>query len=58
VLNQFTDMDKAVIDVISIGIVVGSLMSWLPAVASLFSIVWLSIQIWESDTVKKLFRRK
>jgi hypothetical protein len=29
-------------------------MSWLPPVASLFTIVWLGIRIYESDTVQNL----
>ena len=48
---------KTVIDSLAVGGTVATLAGWLPSVASLFTIVWLSLRIWESDTVKKLFKR-
>ena len=48
---------KAVIDVAAVAGGVGSWFSLLPDVAALFTIVWLSIRIWESATVKKWMRR-
>jgi hypothetical protein len=36
----------------------GALFQWLPAVASLFTIIWLGIRIYESDTVQNLLYGK
>jgi hypothetical protein len=35
-----------------------SLAAWLPPVASLFTIVWMGLRIWESDTVMELRGKK
>ncbi len=43
-------------DVGSLGIVAATLTEWLPAVASLLSVVWVTIRIYETDTVQKLIR--
>ena len=48
---------KAVIDVAAVAGGLGSWFSLLPDVAALFTIVWLSIRIYESSTVKKWMRR-
>lgn len=44
-------------DSVSILAGLGVLLSWLPTVFSLVSIVWFSIRIWESDTVRGLTNR-
>ena len=31
-----------------------TLAAWLPPVASLFTVIWLGLRIYESDTVQKL----
>ena len=48
---------KAVVDVISIATVVGTLAQILPAMAALFSIVWSVIRIWETRTVQNLVQK-
>jgi hypothetical protein len=49
---------KHIIDGASILTVIGTLVEFLPAVSAAFSIVWVAIRIWETDTVKKLLNRK
>ena len=49
---------KTVLDGFAVGGTVATLAGWLPPVASLLTIVWLSIRIWESDTVQKMFNGK
>jgi len=49
---------KTVIDGFAVGGTVATLAGWLPPVASLLTIVWLSIRIWESDTIQKIFNGK
>ena len=36
----------------------GVILGWLPNVLSIVTIVWFSIRIWESDTVRGLTNRK
>ena len=45
---------KEVRETISVATGVGALAGLLPAVAALLTIVWTSIRIWETDTVKNL----
>lgn len=49
---------KDAIDVVAASTGVMALMSWLPPVASLFTIVWLGIRIYESETVQKLVNKR
>jgi hypothetical protein len=41
-------------DASAIGIALGSLVGWLPAIAALLSIVWTLLRIWEMPTVQAL----
>ena len=49
---------KEVTDVVAASTGVMDLASWLPPTASLFTIIWLGIRIYESDTVQKLMKGK
>ena len=53
-----TEETKQAVDVFAASTGVMSLAAWLPPVASLFTIVWLGIRIYESDTVQKLLPKK
>lgn len=58
---SFTDLPdglKHVLDATSIVALLGSLISVLPAVASLLTIVWTCIRIWETATVQAMLGRK
>ena len=48
---------KDVIDIAAASTGILSLMSWLPPIASLFTIVWLGIRIYESETVQRLIKK-
>ena len=48
---------KAVVDVVAASTALATLAAWLPPVASLFTIVWMALRIYESDTVKDLLNR-
>jgi hypothetical protein len=50
-------IEPDLMDNVSILAGLGVLLSWLPTVFSLVSIVWFSIRIWESDTVRGLTKR-
>ena len=45
---------KEMVDIAAVSTGVLSLAAWLPPIASLFTIVWMGLRIWESDTVKGL----
>ncbi len=52
---------KHVVDVASYGTIAAAFLGYLPAIAAACSIIWISIQIWESKTFGKLkakLRRK
>ena len=49
---------KQVIDVISFGTVIGTVSAILPPLSALFTIIWVGIRIWETDTVQELAGRK
>jgi len=48
---------KDVIDVAAASTGVLTMLSWLPPIASLFTVVWLGIRIYETDTVQKLIKK-
>lgn len=53
--KYFEHMDeptKHLIDGVSVATVMGTLMSWLPSIAALFTIVWTAIRIYETKTVQ------
>ncbi len=49
---------KEVLDVAAASTAVMTLAAWLPPVASLFTIIWLGLRIYESDTVQNLLKKK
>ena len=53
--NYFETIDehtKHLIDGVSVATVMGTLMSWLPAIAALFTIIWTAIRIYETKTIQ------
>lgn len=44
---------KHTLDYISAGVVVATIVNWLPAIAALASLVYTVIRIYESDTGKR-----
>ena len=55
---KMDDSTKHLIDLSAIFTAVGTMLAWLPHVASLFTIIWMAIRIWETNTVPKLFGNK
>ena len=43
---------KHLIDGVSVATVMGTLLSWLPAIAALFTIRWTVIRIYETKTIQ------
>ena len=48
---------KEVIDVAAASTAILTIGAWLPPIASLFTIVWLGLRIYESDTVQNLINK-
>ena len=48
------DDTKHLLDYASIFTAVGTLLSWLPHLAAIFTIVWTSIRIYETKTIQKI----
>ena len=53
-----TEETKQAVDVFAASTGVMSLAAWLPPVASIFTIIWLGIRIYESDTVQKIVHKR
>ena len=53
-----TEESKNAIDVVAASTGIASLFTWLPPMASLLTIVWMALRIYESDTVQKILCRK
>ena len=51
-----TEESKQAIDVFAASTGVMSVAAWLPPLASVFTIIWLGIRIYESETVQKLLK--
>jgi hypothetical protein len=49
---------KTAIDGLAVTGTVATMAGWLPPLASALTIVWLSIRIWESDTIQGILGRK
>jgi len=52
--DHLNNTAKAVGDVISYTVVLGTLMDWLPPIVALLTIVWTAINIYESDTFGRM----
>jgi hypothetical protein len=57
-MNIQDETVKYVADAASVLTVIGTLSGMLPSVAALFTIVWTSIRILETDTVKRWLGKK
>jgi len=49
------EQTKDMLDVAAASTAVASLAAWLPPTASLLTIIWLGIRIYESDTMQSIF---
>lgn len=56
--QEMEPLDKAILDVVSVGTAVATLANILPAFAAILTIVWTGIRIYETDTVQSLLGKK
>lgn len=57
-MTEHHDTAKSIADGAAVLTTVGVLSAWLPPIASLFTIIYLGLRIWESDTVREVTNRK
>ena len=57
-IEHMSETGKHVGDAVSIVTVVGTLAQVLPSIAAIFTIVWTSIRIYETETVQNLLGKK
>ena len=53
-----TEESKQAVDIVAASTAIGSMIQWLPPLASLFTCIWMAIRIYESDSVQKLLGKK
>ena len=51
-MSDHDSLFKHILDAVSAGVAVGTITKMLPEISAAFTIVWLGIRIWESDTVR------
>ena len=56
-MTEHNETIKSVVDGLSIITVIGTLADMLPSVAAVFTIVWTSIRIWETNTVQNWVKK-
>ena len=57
-MSEHHNTIRQVADAISVATVVATFMEILPPIAALFTIVWTSIQIYESETVQYWLKKR
>lgn len=55
--KEVPTLERHLIDIASVGTVVGTMTNALPAVAALLTVLWTVIRIWETETVRSLTGR-
>lgn len=55
-IEKLHDFDR-LLDALSVGAVIGWIFSLLPGFATLLTVIWMLIRIWETETVKGLTGR-
>tara|TARA_R110002153_G_scaffold158645_1_gene310599 strand:+ start:43 stop:207 length:165 start_codon:yes stop_codon:yes gene_type:complete len=53
-----TEDAKQAIDIVAASTALGTMVAWLPPLASLFTCVWMVIRIFESESIQKLLGKK
>ena len=49
---------KGIGDAAAVGVTIGTILQWLPALAAIFTVVWTGIRIYETRTLQKLIDRR
>lgn len=60
-LEIIANVDKDIIhliDGLTLSILLGTLMGWIPSVTAIISLVWMCIKVYETKTFQKLIGNK
>ncbi len=57
-MSQLPEQVKSAGDILSVATISATLMTWLPPMAALLTVVWSAIRIYETRTVQKLFGKE
>ena len=49
--------ERSIFDWTAVTIAAGTFVEFLPAISALLSVIWLSLRIYETDTVQRLLGR-
>ena len=52
--RKMTEEAKQAVDLAAASTALGTMVAWLPPLASLFTCIWMAIRIFESETCQKL----
>ena len=52
-----TEAVKSGVDVIAVSATASALMGWLPPLAALATLIWTSIRIYETQTIRSFLKR-
>jgi hypothetical protein len=52
------DSVKTAVDIAATGLTVSAVMDLVPEITALFTLIWVLLRIWETETVKILTGRK
>ena len=55
--KEVPTLERHLIDMASVGTVIGTMTNHLPSVAALLTILWTGIRVWETDTIRSLTGR-
>jgi hypothetical protein len=55
---NLSEHSKTTADYIAAGVTVGTILSWLPHIAALLTILWTAIRIYETSTVQRIFGKE
>lgn len=55
--KEVPTLERHLIDIASVGTVIGTMTNHLPSLAALFTLVWTGIRIYETTTVQRLLGR-
>lgn len=57
-MTHIPDEIKEALDWTSVGAGIGAFFQLLPDMASLLTVIWLGLRVWESETVREWTKRK
>ena len=51
-LNRDIETTKQMVDYAAGGLTISAMFQWVPSATAILSLLWVSLRIWETETVK------